>query len=206
MAVVWRTNDAGEIEIGAARYVSQRLGRTLRAYRFRDAGDPTASYWDSDGVEVPRRLKAGPLRRYDQVTALLKDRPTHKGMDFKTAVGTEIHAPRAGVVGRVNWKLRGNGRCLEMRFDDGVVAKFLHLSAVKVRPGGRVAAGDLIALTGNTGRSTAPHLHYQLARGAKILDPVEYHGSTRRRLSGEALAAFQAEVASLRRSCGAADL
>jgi murein DD-endopeptidase MepM/ murein hydrolase activator NlpD len=201
MKVMWRTDPAGEIEIGAAQYRSQRLGRTLHAYRFRAPDDKHASYWDPEGVEVARRLKASPLRDYEQITALLKDRPTHQGMDFKTAVGTEVHAPRAGVVSRVDWKLRGNGRCLELRFDDGVIAKFLHLSAVKVSPAARVKAGQVVALTGNTGRSTAPHLHYQLNRGAKTLDPIDYHGAARRRLDGAGRKAFEAEVTKLEKTC-----
>lgn len=201
MKVMWRTDAAGDVEIGAARYTSQRLGRTLHAFRFRAPDDRYASYWDHEGVEVPRRLKAGPLRDYEQITALLKDRPTHRGMDFKAAVGTPVVAPRAGVVSRVDWKLSGNGRCLELRFDDGVIAKFLHLSEVKVARAARVKPGQVVALTGNTGRSTAPHLHYQLDRAGKTLDPIDYHGASRRHLPTAALAAYKAEVAKLKKSC-----
>jgi hypothetical protein len=197
LVVLWRRTPQGEIEVGAAAYTSGRLRRTLRAYRFTAPGDTWPSYWDETGQEVPRTLKASPLRSYEQITALLKDRPTHQGMDFKTPVGTPIHAPRAATVGRVDWKLRGNGHCLELRYDDGVVAKFLHLSATKVRPGARVAAGQVVALTGNTGRSTAPHLHYQLDRGGKTLDPIDYHGTTRRRLDARAAKAFAETRAAL---------
>jgi murein DD-endopeptidase MepM/ murein hydrolase activator NlpD len=90
-----------------------------------------------------------------------------------------------------------------VRFEDGVAAKFLHLSAVKVATGARVSAGQVIALTGNTGHSTAPHLHYQLNRGQQTLDPVDYQGTVRRRLNGPALAKLKAEIAELDRSCGA---
>jgi murein DD-endopeptidase len=202
MRVIWRSGDAGEPEIASAQYASQRLGRVLRAHRFKGPDDAGPSYWDPEGIEVARRLKSSPLRDYDQITALLKDRPTHQGMDFKTAVGTPVYAPRAGVVSRINWKRKGNGNCLEVRFDDGVAAKFLHLSAVKVAGGARVSAGQMLALTGNTGHSTAPHLHYQLNRGSATLDPVEYQGTFRRRLSGAALTKLKAEIATLERSCG----
>jgi murein DD-endopeptidase MepM/ murein hydrolase activator NlpD len=204
MTLAWRRGAGGEIEIGAARYRSDRPTRVLRAYRFQAAEDEPPSYFDEAGLELPRRLEASPLRRYDQITALLKDRPTHKGMDFKTPTGTEVVAPRAGTVSRVDWRRKGNGRCLEVRYDDGVVAKFLHLSAVKVAGRARVKPGDVIALTGNTGRSTAPHLHYQLSRGTRTLDPLEYHGTSRRRLAGEALAALTAAIERLQHSCGAA--
>jgi len=203
MTVLWRRTEADEIEIGSAHYTSQRLGRVLRAYRFRGPDDQYSSYWDAEGVEVARRLKASPLRDYQQITALLKDRPTHQGMDFKTPVGTPVYAPRAGMVSRVDWRLKGNGRCLELRFEDGVTAKFLHLSAVKVGRQSAVRAGQIVALTGNTGRSTAPHLHYQLNRGRRTLDPVNYHGSSRRRLGGAALDDFKGEIVALERGCGA---
>ena len=201
MRVAWRRNPAGEMEIGAARYESQRLSSILRAYRFQSPGDIYPSYWDETGQEVPRQLKSSPLKQYEQITALLKDRPTHKGMDFKTPTGTEIVAPRAGMVLRRDWKLRGNGRCLEIRYDDGVLAKFLHLSVLKVPAHSRVKAGQVVALTGNTGRSTAPHLHYQLERGGRTVDPVDYHGWVRRRLEGQALTDFKAAVARLEGAC-----
>jgi murein DD-endopeptidase len=202
MWLAWRTDPAGELEIGAAQYASQKLGRILRAHRFRDPDDAHASYWDAQGVEVPRRLKNGPLRDYEQITALLRDRPTHQGLDFKTPVGTPVQAPRPGVVSRINWKRTGNGNCLELRFEDGVAAKFLHLSAVKVAGQTHVRAGQVIALSGNTGHSTAPHLHYQLNRGQQTLDPLDYHGTFRRHLGGKALEAFKAEVARLEKTCG----
>jgi murein DD-endopeptidase len=202
LRLLWREIPDAQPEIGAARYHSQHLGRPLRAYRFRAAADAHPSYWDERGVEVPRRLEQSPLASYEQITALLKDRPSHKGMDFKCAIGTPVEAPRAAVVTRVNWKRGGNGNCVELRYDDGTLAKFLHLDSIKVRPGARVRAGQVIAASGNTGHSTAPHLHYQLDRDARIVDPVEYHGVTRRRLGGADLAAFKAQVAALARTCG----
>lgn len=193
MTVVWR-EQSGEIEIGAASHLMRAQGRRLRAYRYQAADDAHASYWDESGHEIARRLKASPLREYDQITALLRDRASHRGMDFKAPTGTPVYAPRPGVVTRVNWKTRGNGNCLELRFADGALAKFLHLSAVKVKPGARVSPGQVIALTGNTGRSTAPHLHYQIEHGKRVLDPLTYHGTTRRKLDGAALKAFQSET------------
>jgi hypothetical protein len=199
----WR-REAGEMQVGLVAYDSRQLGKPIYARRFSAAGDLSPSFWDKAGMEVPRRLKASPLARYDQITALLKDRPTHKGMDFKTPIGTEVTAPRAGVATRTDWKRKGNGNCLEVRYDDGTIAKFLHLSDVKVRPPTRVRPGQLIALTGNTGHSTAPHLHYQLNRGERIVDPVTYHGTMRRQLAGKELAAFTGELGAFESACGGA--
>jgi murein DD-endopeptidase MepM/ murein hydrolase activator NlpD len=199
LRALWQ-RDATDLQIRFVRYESRQLGKPIVAFRF--AGpDQQLSFWDGSGLEVPRRLKASPLERYDQITALLKDRPTHKGMDFKTPIGTEVLAPRAGLATRTDWKRKGNGNCLEVRYDDGTIAKFLHLSKVLVHPPARVKAGQLIALTGNTGHSTAPHLHYQLNRGERIIDPVTYHGTLRRKLEGQPLTTFTAALATMEKAC-----
>jgi murein DD-endopeptidase MepM/ murein hydrolase activator NlpD len=195
LAVAWRKASDGMPEIAAASLHTSKLGRALTGYRWQAAGDPFASYWYLDGTEVPLRLKGGPIAEYEQITSLLKDRPTHKGMDFKTPVGTQVTAPRAGTVTRANWNWSGNGNCIEIRYDDGVLAKFLHLSENRVKAGNRVQVGQVIALTGNTGRSTAPHLHYQLDRGTKTLDPLDYHGTVRRALDADQVVAMRRDVA-----------
>ena len=195
--VAYRPVTAAEMDIGVAKLHSQKLGKTVAAYKWQAPGDAFASYWHEDGLEIPYRLKNGPLHDYEQITSLLKDRPTHKGMDFKTPTGTPVTSPKSGVVTRVNWNWGSNGNCLEVRYDDGVMAKFLHLSENQVAAGDHVTAGQQLALTGNTGHSTAPHLHYELARGEQVLDPIDYHGAERRQLTPEALASFQQERARL---------
>jgi murein DD-endopeptidase len=194
LGVVWRTKTDGLPEIAAASLHSQKRG-ALTAYRWKAQDDEFASFWRLDGTEVPHRLKDGPLADYEQITSLLKDRPSHKGMDFKTPVGTEVTTPRAGTVTRANWNWGSNGNCIEIRNDDGVLAKYLHLSANKVVEGARVTAGQVIALTGNTGHSTAPHLHYQLDKGDKTIDPLDYHGTLRRTLEPPQIVKLRADVA-----------
>ncbi len=181
-------------DIPVAHFHSQRLGRTLRAYRFRAAGDLYPSWWDENGVEVPKRLRDEPLAHYEQVTSLVKDGRGHRGMDFKVPVGTDVTSPKAGNIVRTNWNTRFNGNCVEIRYDDGTLARFLHLSEVDVRPGERVGAGARIGASGNTGRSTAPHLHYELERAGRTLDPVEYHGAFRRTLPDADRPAFLEKV------------
>ncbi|MCB9761497.1 MAG: peptidoglycan DD-metalloendopeptidase family protein [Alphaproteobacteria bacterium] len=197
VVATWRASDDGEIEIPVAWFKSQKLGRTLKAYRYQAPGDAYASYWFPDGTEVPLRLVAGPLDDYDQITSLLKDRPTHKGMDFKADVGTDVVSPKAGTVTRVNWNWKANGNCVEVRYADGTLAKFLHLDKVSVTEGQHVTSGQLLAKSGNTGRSTAPHLHYQLDRGSKNIDPLDYHDTIRRKLPASAMDDFNKEVARL---------
>lgn len=196
VAVAWRKAADGLPEVAAGSLRTSKLGKTVAAYRWQAPGDSFPSYWHLDGTEAPLRLKNGPLAQYEQITSLLKDRPSHKGMDFKTPVGTEVTSPKAGTVTRANWNWGANGNCVEIRFEDGVLAKFLHLSENKVKEGDRVSAGQVIALSGNTGHSTAPHLHYQLDRGPKTVDPLDYHGTERRSLAADQVAALKRDVAS----------
>ncbi len=190
----WTLGTTDTVVIQAARYQSQKHGKTLTAYRFKAEGDEYASYWSADGTEVPHRLRKSPLSEYEQVTSLLKDRPTHHGMDFKVDTGTPVATGYDGVVTRTNWNWSANGNCVEVRHTDGTLAKYLHLSENKVEPGDRVKAGQVIALSGNTGRSTGPHLHYQLNQGKKVVDPIDYHGTDRRKLSEADLARFESVV------------
>lgn len=192
--VAWRLDDTDQAVIEAARFHAQKYGKTITGYRFQASGDEVPSYWSADGVEVPHRLKRSPLERYEQITSLLKDRPTHHGMDFKVEVGTPVVSGYDGVVTRTNWNWKANGNCIEIRHDDGTLAKYLHLSDNEVKPGDRVRAGAVIGLTGNTGRSTGPHLHYQLNRGTKVVDPIDYHGTVRRTLPEADRAAFDEVV------------
>ncbi len=194
--VAWKRGDDG-IEIAAASLKSGKLGKTITAYRYQRASDAFPSYWLKDGTEVARRLKESPLADYEMVTSLLKDRPTHAGMDFKTPEGTAVLATRSGTVTRTNWNTRANGNCLELRFSDGTLAKYLHLAKAGVRPGTRVKAGDVLGTSGNTGRSTAPHLHYQLNKGKRVLDPVSIHGTVSRSIAPGERDAFGNDVARL---------
>ena len=193
--VAWTLGTTDTVVIEAARYFTEKHNKTINAYRFKATGDAYASYWSADGTEVPHRLRNSPLAEYEQIPSLLRDRPTHHGMDFKVAAGTPVVSGYDGVVTRVNWNWNANGNCVEVQHKDGVLAKYLHLSESKVKVGARVHAGEVIALSGNTGHSTGPHLHYQLNQGTKVIDPIAYHGTDRRPLPAADKAAFNAVVA-----------
>jgi murein DD-endopeptidase MepM/ murein hydrolase activator NlpD len=183
-----------QVDIAALRYVSAKLNKTLKAFVFQAPGEKFASWYDESGAEFIPQLAAPVLREYQMISSVLGDGRRHDGMDFQVPTGTEVLAPLAGKVVRSNWNHNANGNCIEIAFEDGVLAKFLHLSENRVKPGDVVTAGQVIALSGNTGHSSGPHLHYQLNQGAKVLDPREYHGlAAKRQLSGEALAKFEAQ-------------
>ena len=147
---------------------------------------------------IEKKLKPPPIENYIQVTSLLHDRQRkHEGVDFKAPTGTPAYATTDGIVLRTNWKTRYNGYCIEIREKGGNnTFKYLHLSDVLVKKGDLVTAGDHIANSGNTGKSTAPHLHYQIqneARG-KVIDPLDYHETFYSVLEEDELKRFSEQI------------
>jgi murein DD-endopeptidase MepM/ murein hydrolase activator NlpD len=185
----------------ALRYRSNKLGQLLRTYRYKAAADAWPRLFTPDGSELEQRLKDAPIDDYEQVTSLLRDGRGHRGVDFKAPAGTPIKAPFDALVVRRNWNWKSNGNCLELRERGGRrTAIFLHLAEPPAVPNGaRVARGEVVAKAGNTGHSFAPHVHYQLMAGDKVLDPFAVQETYRRSLAQPDAALFAAEVSRLDR-------
>ncbi len=197
--VLYELRPGEEPLIHAVRFHSAKMAKQFRAYRFQPAGARFARLYQPDGSELELRLEDAPLDDYEQVTSLLRDGRGHKGVDFKTPVGTPVRATFDGTVLRRTWNFQMNGNSLEVREDGGQrrVAALLHLSdlAPAAQVGAHVKRGQVIAHSGNTGHSFAPHLHYQLETPRRsILDPFASQATTRRSLPAEQKAAFDAEV------------
>lgn len=96
---------------------------------------------------------------------------THSGIDYAVGIGTPVRAARAG---RVTWAGSSSGYGLRIDLDhgDGVSTRYAHLSRIDVRVGQAVPAGATIGLSGNTGESTGPHLHFELREGGRPVDPT----------------------------------
>jgi murein DD-endopeptidase MepM/ murein hydrolase activator NlpD len=97
----------------------------------------------------------------------------HPGTDLAVPQGTPIHAANAGTVMLCRWN-GGYGYNVMIQHDDGVVSVYGHASKLLCNEGSQVAAGDVIALSGNTGYSTGPHLHFELRRDNKPFDAMPF--------------------------------
>lgn len=97
----------------------------------------------------------------------------HKGIDFAVPVGTAVAATCGGVVQRAGWG-SGYGYCVYIQHPDGKVSRYGHLSKVLVKAGQSVNQGQKIALSGNTGVSTGPHLHFEILVGGGQVNPLNY--------------------------------
>jgi murein DD-endopeptidase MepM/ murein hydrolase activator NlpD len=97
----------------------------------------------------------------------------HEGIDVTAPMGTPIEAPAAGLVRDAGWEA-GYGNTIVIDHGFGTVTKFAHCSKILVREGQRVSRGQRIALVGNTGLATGPHLHYEVHVDGRPVDPLRY--------------------------------
>jgi murein DD-endopeptidase MepM/ murein hydrolase activator NlpD len=115
------------------------------------------------------RVTSGFGMRNDPFTGTLA---RHEGLDFTASTGTPILAAADGVVTRSGWE-DTYGNIVEVSHAEGFVTRYAHISRRHVVEGDRVKRGERIAEVGSTGRSTGPHLHYEVFRYGRVLNPVQ---------------------------------
>lgn len=123
-----------------------------------------------------RRMASGYGYR---IHPIYKVRKLHTGMDFSAPTGTPIYATGDGVISRDrgNDKVGGHGYGRYVVIDHGYGYKTLygHMSKIEVKPGQKVKRGDVIGYVGNTGASTAPHLHYEVIKNGNKINPINFY-------------------------------
>ena len=118
-----------------------------------------------------KRMASGYGWRVDPVYHI---RRFHEGMDFSAPVGTDIFATGNGTVTYSGWK-QGYGETIEIDHGFNYKTRYAHCSKRMVKVGQKVKRGDVIALVGNTGKSTGPHLHYEVHYNGRHVDPRNYY-------------------------------
>ncbi|MDR1023623.1 MAG: M23 family metallopeptidase [Prevotellaceae bacterium] len=98
----------------------------------------------------------------------------HSGVDFTTPMGTNVYATGDAVVESVDNNLRTSGITITLNHQNGYRTRYAHLFKSNVQEGKLVKRGSVIGLVGNSGRSIAPHLHYEIQRGNKTINPLHY--------------------------------
>jgi murein DD-endopeptidase MepM/ murein hydrolase activator NlpD len=155
-------------------------GKRYAAIYFEDSEGGTG-YYDSEGKSLRRTLLRSPLR-YRRISSyfsrkrfhpILKRYRPHHGIDYAAPVGTPVEAAGSGRVTSAGWK-RGYGKFIVVKHKNSYSTAYGHLSRIRkgIKRGATVEQGDVIGYVGSTGISTGPHLHYEVRRGKRLINPL----------------------------------
>lgn len=203
--------DGQVVGTGPAAYARLTVGGKPHVLVRWSRADGKTEYLDGDGETTRRALLRTPLdaarvssgygmRRHP---ILGYDR-MHRGVDFAAPAGTPIYAAGDGVVAEAETK-GGYGRYLRLRHDGTWETAYAHLSryARGVRPGQKVRQGQIVAYVGSTGRSTGPHLHFEVLKHGDQVNPAVAAQARAGGLSGSERAAFKKRLEELERQTAA---
>ena len=109
-----------------------------------------------------------------RIQPFFKTLASHQGVDYTVPEGTRVFATADGIVKDVSSYNTSSGQTIVIDHGNGYETSYGHLSKVNVRRGNQVRRGDIIALSGNTGLSLAPHLHYEVRYNGMRVDPIHY--------------------------------
>ncbi len=185
---------------GELMYASLTLGKkVLERYLYTDSGDHS-DYYDETGKIARKLFIMHPLKRPRQTSRFgMRKHPIlgystmHWGADFGAPIGTPIRAPGEGTVVKAG-RLGSYGIYVKIKHNSEYASAYGHMSKIhnKVRVGRKVKAGDIIGYVGNTGRSTGPHLHWELHKNGKRINPLTQKITAQKKLVGTELRRFYA--------------
>lgn len=109
-----------------------------------------------------------------RIHPIYQTRIFHEGMDFSCDIGTPVYATADGVIKKARWE-KGYGYLITIDHGYGYETRYAHLKSFNVKPGQKVIRGETIALSGNTGRSSGPHVHYEVLQKGRPVNPANYY-------------------------------
>ncbi|MGQ0674513.1 MAG: M23 family metallopeptidase [Rhodospirillales bacterium] len=197
---------------GEVQYAALTLGgKKLSLYRHRDARG-FVDYYNELGHSVRKALLKTPIDGARLSSRFgMREHPIlgysvmHQGVDFAAPAGTPIYAAGDGTVELIGDN-NGYGRYLRVKHGNAYATAYAHLSAYAkgLRRGSRVRQGQVIGFVGTTGRSTGPHLHYEVLREGRQINPVSVKFPSGEKLAGAELARFRAVKAAVDRALAGA--
>jgi murein DD-endopeptidase MepM/ murein hydrolase activator NlpD len=200
LIVSYKRAETGESEVGELLYAGVLRGGKPRTQLMKWGKD--GRFYEASGVgesrsglftPVPGRVTSSfGMRRHP----ILGYKRMHAGVDFKAAYGQPIYAVSDGTV-QFAGRHGGHGNFVKLSHGGGLGTGYAHMSRIAVRPGQSVRRGQVIGYVGSTGLSTGAHLHYEMYRNGKTVNPLGVKFVTRAELAGAELRNFKAQLASL---------
>jgi murein DD-endopeptidase MepM/ murein hydrolase activator NlpD len=198
----YETEEGHVAKLGEILYAKLTLGnREIPLYRF-EMEDGRVDYFQPDGTSIKRTLMKTPvdgarmssgfgMRRHP----ILGYNKMHKGVDFAAPTGTPIYAAGDGVVERAG-RNGGYGKYVRIRHNSKLKTAYAHMHRIRssVKNGARVKQGQVIGYVGSTGRSTGPHLHYEVLLNNKQVNPRSVNLPTGEELTGKEKQKFKSVV------------
>ncbi len=197
-------NDGKTIQIEDPKYLMLSSRGTPLIYYLYDNGD-FSEYFDEKGKGMTKSLMKTPINgaRLSSSYGMRKHpisgyNKMHKGVDFAAPTGTPIFAAGNGVIEYVG-RNGGYGKYIRIRHDSTYKTAYAHLNGYKkgISNGVRVKQGDVIGFVGSTGKSTGPHLHYEIIVNGKQINPATLKLPSGRKLNEQQLSEFQMIVSNI---------
>jgi len=193
----FETEDGEFAKYGNVLYANLSVrGRDYPIYRF-EMDDGRVDFFEPDGISIRKTLMKTPIdgARLSSGFGMRKHpvlgyNKMHKGMDFAAPTGTPIYAAGDGVVEHAGRK-GGYGNYVRIRHNSKLKTAYAHMHRIKVKNGARVKQGQVIGSVGTTGRSTGPHLHYEVMVHSKQVNPRSIKLPTGEQLAGKQLKRFK---------------
>ncbi len=199
----YRRAETGEVEVGQLIYAGLERDGKPKAQLLNWQTGGRSNWFEASGVgqssgELARptngRITSGyGMRRHP----ILRYRRMHSGIDFGGGYGAPIYAVTDGTVTFAGRK-GGYGKFVKLKHAGGLGSGYAHMSRIAVRNGARVRKGQIIGYIGSTGLSTGPHLHYELYRNGRTINPRSVRFTQRAQLGGRELRNFKAELRRLK--------
>lgn len=193
--------ETGEVKVGELLYAGITEGKKkVQMLKWTTGG--RQQWYEASGVGESKGVMQRPVLGHLTSTFGMRMHPIlgysrmHQGVDFGAPMGAPIVAATDGVIAFAG-RHGGHGNYVRISHSGGIATGYAHMSRIIAKVGERVRQGQLIGYVGSTGLSTGPHLHYEMYRGGRPINPTSLKFTTVQQLSGRELANFRAKLSNL---------